>query len=104
MFAKPVILAVTLLGAIDPQPTETTPAPRYDVASIKPNGGSDATLTFRIDANGNLAATAITLRRLRSPHITFRAFGSSAGHAGSIRAVGMCVPHTTALYRSRKAI
>ena len=62
MFARWAILAMTLLATVGGQ--RDVGKPRYEVASIKPNPGSDATLAFRIDASGNLAATAITLKRL----------------------------------------
>ena len=38
--------------------------PQYDVASIKPNLDSDARMAFRIEPDGRLSATGITLKRL----------------------------------------
>lgn len=38
--------------------------PRYEVASIKPNTDDDLRFTFRIEPDGTVAATGITLRRL----------------------------------------
>jgi uncharacterized protein (TIGR03435 family) len=62
MLAKSAILCVTLLAAVGGQ--RNAIPPRYEVASIKLNDDSNARLAFRIDGNGNLAATAITLKRL----------------------------------------
>lgn len=42
----------------------TTQSPKYEVSSIKPNGGSDFRFAFRIEPNGSLNATGITLKRL----------------------------------------
>ena len=39
-------------------------AAQYDAASIKPNHDNDSRFVFRIEPNGTLAATGITLRRL----------------------------------------
>ena len=38
--------------------------PKYEVASIKPNTGNDFRFAFRIQPDGSLAATGITLKRL----------------------------------------
>jgi uncharacterized protein (TIGR03435 family) len=62
MFGKQAILSAALLAAVYGQPSATTL--QYGVTSIKPDKNSDARLAFRIDANGNLTATAITLKRL----------------------------------------
>jgi uncharacterized protein (TIGR03435 family) len=39
-------------------------APKYELASIKPNSDSDSRLAFQIEPSGRLAATGITLKRL----------------------------------------
>src|SRR5215471_12410948 len=39
-------------------------SPKYEVASIKPNGDNDSRFTFQIEPTGPLAATGITLKRL----------------------------------------
>jgi len=39
-------------------------AQQYEVASIKPNADSDSRVEFRIEADGTLSATGITLKRL----------------------------------------
>jgi uncharacterized protein (TIGR03435 family) len=62
MFAKWTILCLSLLTAAVGQHGAVTP--RYEVASIKSNTDSDVRMVFRIDANGNLTASAITLKRL----------------------------------------
>jgi uncharacterized protein (TIGR03435 family) len=42
----------------------STEAPKYEVASIKANTGHDFGLAFRIEPDGAVAATGITLKRL----------------------------------------
>src|SRR5579863_10370449 len=39
-------------------------APQYEVASIKPNTSDDVRVAFRIEPDGTVAATGITLKRL----------------------------------------
>jgi len=41
-----------------------TEPPKYEIASIKPHADSDLRLAFRIEPDGALAATGITLKRL----------------------------------------
>ena len=38
--------------------------PNYELSVIKPNAGSDSRVSFRIEPDGSLAATGITLKRL----------------------------------------
>ena len=56
-----ILLLVTALagyGQLKPEP------PKYEVSSIKPNADSDFRFAFRIQPDGSLAATGITLKRL----------------------------------------
>ncbi|HWB95088.1 MAG TPA: TIGR03435 family protein [Bryobacteraceae bacterium] len=57
------------------------PAPRYDVSSIEPNAGSDLQFAFRIEPNGTLAATGITLKRLMMTAYNVQGFRIIGGPA-----------------------
>jgi bla regulator protein blaR1 len=56
-----ILLLVTTLAGYGQRGTEP---PKYEVASIKPNMDNDFRYTFRIEPDGTLAATGITLKRL----------------------------------------
>jgi uncharacterized protein (TIGR03435 family) len=57
----PILVPVTILaGYGQPRPEPAN----YEVSAIKPNTGSDARFAFRIEPDGSLAATGITLKRL----------------------------------------
>lgn len=58
---KSAALLLTLVFAAHAQPASQA---KYEVASIKPNTDSDTRLAFRIEPDGTLAATGITLQRL----------------------------------------
>src|ERR1700722_11094745 len=55
-----LLLLTTLPGYGQP----ASEPPKYEVASIKPNADSDFRFAFRIQPDGSLAATGITLKRL----------------------------------------
>jgi len=59
---KPAIIVLLTaamgFGQLGAQP------PRYEVASIKPNANADVSFAFRIQPDGTVAATGITLKRL----------------------------------------
>jgi bla regulator protein blaR1 len=59
---KPAILLLMTTFAGYGQPG--LEPPKYEVASIKPNTGNDFHFAFRIQPDGSLAATGITLKRL----------------------------------------
>ena len=61
MVQPAILLLMTTLGAYGQAAAEL---PRYEVASIKPNTSDDLRVAFRIEPDGTLAATGITLKRL----------------------------------------
>ena len=56
-----IVLLMTTLASYGQSGLEP---PRYEVASIKPNTDNDFRFVFRIEPNGPLAASGITLKRL----------------------------------------
>jgi uncharacterized protein (TIGR03435 family) len=56
-----ILLLMTTLASYGQRGTEP---PEYEVASIKPNTDNDFRYAFRIEPDGALAATGITLKRL----------------------------------------
>jgi uncharacterized protein (TIGR03435 family) len=56
-----ILLLITTLAGYGQQRAEP---PRYEVASIKPNTSGDLRFAFRIEPDGTVAATGITLKRL----------------------------------------
>lgn len=65
-----ILLLFTLSGyaqqAVDP--------PKYDLSSVKPNADSDFRYTFRIERDGTILATGITLKRLIMTAYDFQGF------------------------------
>ncbi len=64
LLSFPAARAVTPRWIVFAQQSGTSQSPKYEVSSIKPNGGTDFRFAFRIEPNGALTATGITLKRL----------------------------------------
>ena len=62
MAMRPAILLLITTLVSNGQPA--TEPPKYEVASIRPNTGNDVRFAFRIEPDGTLAASGITLKRL----------------------------------------
>jgi uncharacterized protein (TIGR03435 family) len=71
-----ILLLMTALVSYGQQGTDS---PKYDVASIKANIDSDFPYTFRIEPDGTLSATGITLQRLMMTAYNVQGFRIAGG-------------------------
>jgi uncharacterized protein (TIGR03435 family) len=74
-------LALLLLIALTISGQRAAPPPRYEVAAIKPNSDSDSRFAFRVESDGALAATGITLKRLMMTAYNVQGFRIVGGPA-----------------------
>src|SRR6267154_3448725 len=71
MMKPAIVLLMTTLAGYGQSGVEP---PKYEVSSIKPNAGSDFRYAFRIERDGTVIATGITLKRLMMTAYQFHGF------------------------------